>query len=198
MPSLHGFLLRTLIWLPICFAGWYFASILFTIPLRGLAELALTRSFPAVFSAVAQDGNALVIVTNLSANADGRAGELVFSINPLKYGYCVPMFTALVLATLGIEDSRAALNWLLGMLILTATQVFGISAEALKIVAFQLNAEARELLGFSAWGYELLAVAYQFGYLILPPVTPILIWLVQSRATLATITGWEVRLDDSR
>ena len=198
MPSLHGFLLRILIWLPICFAGWYFASILFTMPLRGLVDLALTGSFPAVFSAVAQDGNALVIVTNLSADADGRAGELVFSINPLKYGYCVPLFTALVLATPGVEDSRTALNWLLGMLILTATQVFGISAEALKIVAFQLNAEAREVLGFSAWGYESLALAYQFGYLILPPVAPILIWLWLYRATLVTITGWAPHVEDSR
>lgn len=101
-----------------------------------------------------------------------------------------------VLALAGIQDSVRAARWLFGILLLTAAQVYGISAEALKIVAFELNAETRALLGFSRLGHDALALAYQFGYLILPPVAPIVIWLAQFRASLAALTGWSSAVRD--
>jgi hypothetical protein len=101
----------------------------------------------------------------------------------LIYGYSVPFYTALVLASSGHESTRLG-YWIIGMLILFLVQVFGLAAEITKVLAFNINDEARERLGFSALGYEGLALAYQFGYLILPAVSPILIWISQFRHQL--------------
>lgn len=178
MSALRGFLLRTLIWLPICFGAWYFLSILFTPPLAALVDTVLSAGFPSVIERVLADGNSLTVLTRIQPAATDRAGELLFDLNPLKYGYCVPLYTALVLATDG-DDLVRALHWLLGMVVLLAVQVFGISAEILKVIAFQLGADGRAALDFAPWGYETLVLAYQLGYLILPPVLPIMLWLGQ-------------------
>ena len=106
----------------------------------------------------------------------------------MKYGYCVPLYTGLVLAT-PAEDAAKALRWVVGMALLTAVQVFGVGTEILKIIAFQLGAQARETLDLPAWGHELLALSYQLGYLILPAVAPIAIWLAQFRNQLAAVLG---------
>ena len=138
----------------------------------------LSAGFPSVIERVLADGNSLTVLTRIQPAATDRAGELLFDLNPLKYGYCVPLYTALVLATDG-DDLVRALHWLLGMVVLLAVQVFGISAEILKVIAFQLGADGRAALDFAPWGYETLVLAYQLGYLILPPVLPIMLWLGQ-------------------
>jgi hypothetical protein len=179
MSPPRGFLLRTLIWLPICFGAWYFLSILVTPPLAALVHAALGTSFPSVIERVTSDGNSLSVLTRIQPmTASAPSGELLFELNPLKYGYCVPLYTALVLAT-DADDWMRVLHWVLGMAVLLAVQVFGIITEILKVIAFQLGAPGRSALDFAPWGYEVLVFAYQLGYLILPPVVPIMLWLGQ-------------------
>jgi hypothetical protein len=179
-PTLRGFLLRALLWLPLSFGAWYFLSILFTPPLAVLTDFVLTAAFPAAVERVAADGNTLVVLTRIGVGASDQflEGELLLQISPLKYGYCVPLYTALVLAT-AANDLARLLHWLLGMTVLLAVQLFGVSTEVLKIIAFQLGADGRNVLGFAPAGYEALALAYQLGYLILPPVVPVMLWLGQ-------------------
>jgi hypothetical protein len=189
MGPLRGFLLRTLVWVPICFVAWYFLSIVFTPPLAGLVDAALRGSFPSVIERVVADGNSLTVLTWIRpTGSNARAGELLFDLNPLKYGYCVPLYTALVLAT-DADDHVRVLHWLLGMVVLLVVQVFGISTEILKVIAFQLGADGRAALDFEPWGYDALALAYQLGYLMLPPVVPIMMWLVQFRSMWLIGTG---------
>ncbi len=188
MSALNGFILRVLLWLPVCFGAWYFLSILFTAPLASLVDALMTWLFPALIERVEQVGNALSVITRIQVSAPSGGGEatgdLLFDLNPLKYGYCVPLYTALVLAT-PAEDGAKILRWVIGMSILLAVQVFGIGTEILKILAFDIGGEqARELMGFSAWGYEGLALAYQLGFLILPSVVPIMTWFGQFQDAL--------------
>jgi hypothetical protein len=75
------------------------------------------------------------------------------------------------------------------MLVLLGVQVFGIVTDILKVSAFDAGPEARTLLGFSAWGFECLALAYPLGFLILPPVAPIAIWFGQFQDALSTVIG---------
>lgn len=190
MSPLNKFLLQVLLWLPICFAAWYFLSILFTGPLASIVGALMTWIYPAIIERVAQDGNGLIVITHLvvsmSADDGGAAGEILFELNPLKYGYCVPLYTALVLATPGDYGTKV-MRWLIGNIILLAVQVFGVSAEILKLLAFEVGDEASAMLGFSAWGYEAVALAYQLGSLILPPVVPIMIWFGQFQDALPNV-----------
>jgi hypothetical protein len=148
----------------------------------------MTWSFPNLVEQVAQQGNALTVVTAVPAQTTvkgvARMGTLVFEVNPLKYGYCVPLYTALLLATPASEAAKV-IGWLVAMLLLTAVQVFGIATEILKTLAFQLTPEAQALLGFTNLGYEGLALAYQFGFLILPPAVPIVLWFAQFRPAVS-------------
>ncbi len=191
MSGLQRFILRVLVWLPICFGAWYFLSILFVVPLAASIDALMTGLFPALIERVGPSGNQLEVITHLAVTvpaAHGTAtGDVVFTLNPLAYGYCVPLYTALVLATPG-DDGVRALRWLVGMLMLFGVQLFGVATALLKVLAFQMHADARAMLGFAPWGYELLALAYQIGYLILPPVVPLVTWLGQFQDAVAAMT----------
>lgn len=181
--SLRPFLLGTLLWLPLCFAIWYFCSILFAAPLAAVETALLSSLFPEVIEGVVRNGNELTVLTlvEVPTLTGAPRGEILFDLDPQKYGYCVPLYTALVLATPG-DDTKKLLRWLLGMLILGVVQTFGIAAETLKVIAFQLGEPGAMALALPSWGNEVLVLAYQLGSLILPSVVPIMLWLVQFRA----------------
>lgn len=182
--SVKRFALWVLFWLPICFAVWYFSSIMFVVPLADIVNLLSTTLLSEVVSAVEPDGNKLLVVLAMEVKGDStgvmRTGEMLFELNPLIYGYCIPLYTALLLASPGSEG-RKTVAWLIAMVLLFLVQALCIQAEILKIVAIDLVEETRPLLGFPNWGYEVVALLYQLGFLILPSVTPIGIWLFQFR-----------------
>ena len=186
---LNRLLLKLLLWLPIVCAAWYYLSIVTTMPLATLVDLLMTHLFPEAIAQVTQKGNALLVATQAlpqqaAASADPRsiapAVELVFTINPLIYGWCVPLYTALILASPGTEG-QLWVRWLLGMLILLPVQLWGIGFDIAKTVLFDLGPETSARLGFSAWQSNLVALGYQFGSLMLPAVAPLAIWIGQYR-----------------
>ena len=140
-----GFFWRVVIWLPLMFAAWYFLSILLILPVTWLTDLATTGLFPDWIAAVHQQGNQLEVLTHLvapvmrgMAAAPGVAGEIAFNVNPLIYGYCLPLYAALVLATPREEGDRwGRLLW--GLLILYPVQAFGVTMGILKILLFQVG-----------------------------------------------------------
>ncbi len=193
-PSpLTRFTIATLLWLPVCFALWYFLSIVSVVPLSSLMNLIMTGVFPQLIGDVQPRGNALLVQTFMTIPnphvPGGPAVAAVFNVNPLPYGYGVPMYTALVLASpVPIRDK--AWGWTLGVLILTLVQTFGVATQMMKILAFEMGEGARVRLGFSQLGYEAVAIAYQVGYLILPAVSPILIWVWQFRGFVASLVDF--------
>lgn len=184
---LRPFLIGVVLWLPPCFAAWYYMAILTSPGLAFIGDWLFPWLWPEAVAGVAAAGINLDVVTRLGidgVSAVGLSGvgtgELIFELNPLKLGYSVPLYTALVLAVPSDDPGgRKLLAWLFGMTILVLTQVFGIGAEILKILAFDLGDQARPLLGFNSWGYELVVVGYQIGTLILPSVVPIMLWFGQ-------------------
>jgi len=194
MTSLHRFALKVFLWLPLCFGAWYFASILLAVPLASVLDALMTWIFPDLVQAVMRKGNALLVVLRTEAigaelNAATSVPAVAYPINPLIYGYSVPLYSALVLAAPG-EDAEKMGRWILGMLILFLAQVFGLATEILKDLTFGIEA-ARAQLGLSSFGNDVLALAYQVGYLILPPVTPLVVWASQFRRQLADFVGSE-------
>ena len=108
------------------------------------------------------------------------AGEMVlagkFLVNALKYGYCIPLFTALLLATPGLWWRKMKI-WFMGMLILQLAQAWGVSFEVLKILLFDQGPEVPGMLGYGFLSLNGVGLAYQFGFLILPAVAPVVIWM---------------------
>ena len=201
MPSSSGpnsplrlFIWKTLLWLPLSFGGWYYLAIGITRPLVYVTDLVMVGLFPMSFSAVEQSGFMLNVVTHYAPTNppnplfnEGVAAELVFSINPLVYGYSFPLYTALVLAAPGAEGEKWA-RWIGGILILFPAQVWGVCLETLKTLVFDLDTQIAQRLDFPGWQLEGIALGYQFGYLVLPAVTPIVAWIALHRDYLAKLS----------
>ncbi|MCB1769294.1 MAG: hypothetical protein KDJ31_06275 [Candidatus Competibacteraceae bacterium] len=191
--SIDRFLLRVLLWLAPAFAIWYALAPLLLTPVAGWTHVTLSHFFSQAIAAVEQQGTAVDIVTRfvVAAPAAGAAspdaqGQLVFAINALKYAYGLPVLLALTLAAptaIGEKLYRAVM----GGVLLLPVPVWGISCEALKVLVFQMDPAIAEQMGTTPLTRELLALAYQLGYLILPAVTPILIWAAFHRDFLGKL-----------
>ncbi|HCB13492.1 MAG TPA: hypothetical protein DEP36_08005 [Gammaproteobacteria bacterium] len=176
------FLIATVLWLAPAFTVWYLLASVLLMPIAGWVQVVLTQGFGYAIVAVEQQGTMVDIVTRfvMAAPTTGAAppnaqGQLVFSINALKYAYGLPLLVALTLAAptaIGEKLYRVVM----GSLLLLPVPVWGITCEALKVLVFQMGPGVAGQMGTTPFTRELLALAYQLGYLILPAMTPILLW----------------------
>ena len=176
--SLGRFIVRVLLWLPGCFAVWYFASGLLTMPLRWLVGGLVRLGFSDLVASVGQNGEALVFVTNLrperATTQNAASGVIEFEVSTLTYTYGLPLLAALILAVPGIGRAK---KLAIGYLALLPAHVWSVAAEALKQMAIALGPGISSQTGFAPLQREAIAYAYQLGTLILPTVVPVVIWL---------------------
>ena len=183
---LHSFLLHVLLWVPGVFYAWYQLATAIVWPVASLSRWALVGLFPDWITAVEQPGRVLDVVTNF-APPQGPAGALlVMEINPLIYGYGVALFMALTLAARGIDWGTLG-RLAAGVLILAPFQAWGVCFDVLKSLAFNLGPEVAGRMALSDWQREAIALGYQFGYLILPGVTAVALWMVFNRGFLQSL-----------
>ncbi|MEB8431311.1 hypothetical protein OO007_03665 [Cocleimonas sp. KMM 6892] len=177
--SVKGFLLKILIWLPITFVVWYFLTPVILYVLSFLAKATLTLVAGQAVVDVNVYEHVLHIVTPFAAEKtnDVNQGQLVFAINAMKYGYGIALFIAMLLATPDKLGNKLQ-NLYIGILILLIVQVWGITFDTLQTLVFKLGMGIAETLNTTAFTRELIALGYQMGYLILPAVTPVLMWFV--------------------
>lgn len=192
MPSLKGFLLRVLLWLPLAFAAWYYLSILHVAPIAWLSDLVLSGLFPDVVAGVIQHGNRIEVATQISTgmlqlDSAPVDGTVALNLNPLIYGYGLPLLVGLILASPGELESKI-FKIIGGGLALLPFQVWGVSFDALKTLYFNLGPQGAKL-AVDAVGVppDVVALAYQLGFLILPAVAPILIWVAMHTRYLETL-----------
>lgn len=162
-------------------------------PIVGWTQVVLTQGFGHAIVAVEQQGIAVEIVTRfvIAAPADGvvpsgAQGQLAFVINALKYAYGLPLLLALTLAA-PTPISEKFYRAIMGIILLLPIPVWGLACEALKVLVFGMNLAIAEQMRTTPLTRELLALAYQLGYLILPAATPILIWAAFHRDFLGEL-----------
>jgi hypothetical protein len=207
MSILQRFLLSALLWLPLMFFLWFWFAAPLVWPVIAIAKLVLLDSWPQIFSAVTQGADLLdaqgrvlahpgylmqlstsVMVNVALAGAAPKFGFIEPTVNPLVYGYALPLLLGLVMATpLAVRERLA--QWAIGIPLIWLAQAFGTISESLKVVAIDagpLGAEAVQRAGLSL---NVIALCYQFGYLILPALLPALIWIVANRRFIEALTG---------
>lgn len=177
IPSLKGFVGRVLLAMPLCFCIWYFSAFIWTWPIAELSHRVLRLFFSRLIASVEHAGHTLDIVTNLGDivqyTRHQKMTALVFSINPLVYGYSLAFYSALLLASRNYQPKA----WLVGIGVLMLAVVFGVCFDVLKSIAFDLAPPGMSYpTGFSAWQLNMLGVGYQVGYLVLPAVLPLMLW----------------------
>lgn len=182
---IRGLGLRAVLWLPLSFFIWFaFASPLVW-PVIQVAKLGLLGLWPSLFSEVIQNGHSMEVTTRLLVNQvapDGRSGigELVLVQNPLIYGYSLPLFSGLAMAT-PISIRRRLFHFAVAFTVIWLAQSLGLVAETFKMLAFDSGTPGANAITGAGIAPDSIALAYQFGYLILPAVVPIALWIGLNR-----------------
>ena len=188
--TLGSFVLRVVAWLIPAFLLWYAAAPVLTWPIALLTEFVTKFRFGDLVREVEQHGHVITIVSTLKATAattDNPAGGVVsVDLNALLYSFGFPMLAALTLAARGPHALRTLA---LGYLVLAPLVTWGIVAEFLKRLAFDLPASTAAQAGFGPVQREMIAFAYQFGVLVLPTVAPAVFWLLAHRRFVETVVA---------
>ena len=177
------FLLKVLLWIPVCFAVWYYLRGVIGVPTYFGVKAIMTSLFPDIIRNIEFHGHQVNVVLQFTPEnlpgleiPPGQVAEMIFSVNSLMYGYGIPLYTGLVLASPGTEREKW-FRWILGFAILVLAQIWGVSFDILKTLLFRMDPAISAGLGFSPLQKELTVLGYQFGYLILPAVTPLVLWI---------------------
>lgn len=176
---LTRFFLLVLLWLPIWFVLWYFTARSLCTPAIWLASLAINVFHPGLLEDYQWAGHLVIFFTDVQVQVPnappGAVGQFVLEVNPLSYAWNLPALLALLFAT----DERffSVGKLFLVFVLLLPLHAWGIGFDILKVLALQAGPEGAVRLGYSGWSLEFIALAYQFGYLMLPAIGAGSLWL---------------------
>ncbi len=197
---LRRFLLAALLWLPFAFFVWFYFAAPLVWPVIALVRFVLLTAWPQLFTAVTQGADLLdaqgrvlehlpylmqlstsVLVDVAEPGSAPRFGLIEPTVNPMVYGYALPLFAGLVLATPVTSRQRFA-QLAVGIPLIWIAQAFGVIGESLKTVVIDAGPVGAEAAARAGLSLNLIALCYQFGYLILPSLVPAVLWIVCNRA----------------
>lgn len=219
ISPLRRFVLMAALWLPAMFAIWFaLQSPVVFLPIR-LAGMVLLDWLPELVTTMGQDWNYAVYsyVADVSGVAGLPAARLAVEeqrTNVLIYCYGLPLLFGLVMAT-PLNWRRTFLQLGVGYLVLSLVQAFGLVGDVLKTLALGVGpgvmAALAEMPDYAALAGaageaarlhmeaalavhgltpDRIILGYQFGYLVLPAVTPVALWIIMNSRFLETLVGW--------
>jgi hypothetical protein len=219
ISPLRGFVLTAAFWLPAMFFVWFALSSAVVFPSIRVAALLMSVWMPDLVLSLAQDYHHAVyaFVADVSGVSGLPASRLAVEeqrTNVLIYSYGLPLLFGLIMAT-PLNWRRTFLQLGIGLIVMTGIQVFGLVGNMLNTMAFGVGPAVQAAL--SAMDYAavapaagaaatqhmldalaghglssgtLIALLYQFGYLVLPAVTPVALWILMNPRFLETLVGW--------
>ncbi len=180
--GLGGFILRAVLWLVPAFALWAMCGGGLASGVARPLESLLTMTWPTIFRAVEVSGHEVDIVTHLSARllpgirlGPGSSGEVVFSIDILKYNYGLPLLLGLCLAVPGLFWRRLRC-FAIGAVVVFAATLWGVYWEALMMPLFRLGDAVSASVGTGDLMRNGVVLAYQLGFLVFPAMSAVLAW----------------------
>ena len=178
------FVLRTLGWLPILFAIWYFAAPLLLAPALLIVRALARAGLPDIVGAIEQSGTIATFVTTLRAGGTSQNGVITVDVNLLLYSFGLPLFAALTLAA---RERAWRRHLCIGYAALQPFIAWGVLSDFLKNIAITAGPAVASQTGFAGWQREAIAFAFQFGSLILPAVAPAVLWVALHGRFLAAL-----------
>jgi ABC-type multidrug transport system fused ATPase/permease subunit len=171
-----------LLYLPLGFFLWFFASSLLMFPTGRLAEWLLTGLFSEVFEALIQLNFQFEIQTSidLSQQVEGRAVALDLMINPMVYAWGMALLFGLIMAT-PLSAVQRVMQLLISFVVMTVVTLWGVFWETLTNLAFRSGPEAAQAAAGLGLSMDVIALCYQLGYLMLPAVVPVACWILMNR-----------------
>jgi len=188
-PVRNLFLLAAL-WLPLGFFLWFKVATVLVYPLARLSEALLKLSLGDGFERIFQNVYLLEIDTLIPLDdlVNGQLAYLAWDINPMIYGYGIPLIFGLVMAT-PLTAWQRLRQLTLGYAVMMLVQAWGVFWEVHKDLHYSFTSVASLAPEASPFTINLAALCYQMGYLILPAVIPIACWILMNRNFLESIVG---------
>lgn len=209
---LKTLLFLAVLWLPLSFFVWFYFAQLWVQPIAALAGQMMGWLFDGSF--LRTELTQYKIDFFFRVQPEGlRPVELAFDVNPMIYGYCLPVLVGLVMAT-PLQNRKRAMQIGVGIVVLIGVQVFGTVFDALVSMGIRPPTKLAMLAGspdamtmlkpyldhvremtLAAVPANVIAFAYQFGYLVLPAIMPVILWMAFNQAfirSLVTTEGSEI------
>ena len=187
----RNLVLLAALWLPLGFFLWFKVATVLVYPLARLSELLLKLSLGEHFERIFQNVYLLEIDSLIALDelVNGQVAYLAWDINPMIYGYGIPLIFGLVMAT-PLTAWQRLRQLVLGYGVMLMVQVWGVFWEVHKDLHFSFTSVASQAPEASPFTINLVALCYQMGYLILPAVIPIACWILMNRNFLERIVRW--------
>ncbi len=189
-------LLSALLFLPLCFFIWFFAAAIWVVPVKWLASLGLSWWQPDLFNGIEQQQFLFHVQTLIFpqgfVSENAQLAVLDVTVNPMKYGYGLAVFTGLVISVPDLKLKTRLIQLLIGFAVVTIIQANGVFWETCKSLLFSGGGDAFEAINATGISHDLVAAMYQMSYLIFPAVVPIIVWVLLNRQFIEKITQFNV------
>jgi len=191
---LSELLILACLWMIFGFMLWYYLSAFHGAPVRMLASKILSMILGNDFLNIIPNPDRhylFQVQTNILFQfPDGSRENLGFIVNPLIFGFGLPLLFGLVMAS-GVSFLRKLVILLGGYVVVMLIQVWGVVWQSLKMLSFNFGREASQVVANAGISNELIALCYQLGVLILPPLVPIILWVLANWTLIEQFTGWQ-------
>ena len=195
--KLSELLILASLWMLFGFMLWFYLSAIHGAPARIMSGYILHEILGSHFHAIIEEPNQhflFQVETTIDyAFRDGTREALGFIVNPLVYSYGLPLLFGLVMGS-DVSWKRKAGILLIGYTAILAVQVWGVVFQSLKMLAFNFGSQSHQVLQGLGISDSVIALGYQLGTLILPPLAPIFVWVLTNRPLVEQFVGWKADL----
>jgi len=191
--GIRQFFLLALLWMPLGFAAWFYMAGLMSFPVSFLSRWLLIGGIPELFETLTQIDYHFEIKSTIPASAEllARAsrevGNYAFDVQPMIYGYGLPVFFGLAMST-PLKVRRRVLQLFIGFVAVVLVQTWGVYWESLRTVTFSMGEIAGAKIVAQGFNPTVVAFCYQMGYLVLPALTPVVLWVALNRDFFEELT----------
>lgn len=190
---LSELLLLAGLWMLFGFMLWFYLSAFHGTPSRlaaeAILEYLLGDHFYNIIVNPEQHFLFQVQTTFMFEFRDGTTDSLGFIVNPLVYTYGLPLLFGLVMGS-DVSWLRKITILLIGYVVITGVQIWGVVWQSLKMLAFNFGAQTHVIIEEAGISDEVIAMCYQMGSLIFPALAPIFVWVLSNRPLVEQFVGW--------
>jgi len=191
--TLGELLILAAMWMLFGFMLWFYLSAFHGTPARLAAEAILQQVLGSDFARIVVEPNQnflFQVETNIPFTfRDGTTEALGFVVNPLVYTYGLPLLFGLVMGS-DVSWLRKFIIMLIGYVAITLVQIWGVVWLSLKMLAFNFGSQTHAIVAAHGVSDGAIALGYQLGTLILPPLAPIFVWVLSNRPLVEQFVGW--------
>ncbi len=180
--SVRKFFGLVLLLLPVTFVTWQALGSVIAAPVVWLAGLILQGWLPELVDTVTLDNTTMIIASALG-ELDGKflpaeeaGNQLAFQVDTRGLTYSIPFYAALHFAT---PMQSTMERFARGLIILWALVIVGLVSVSLKTLMVGLGSTFFILGALPS--PDVIALAFQFNSLMVPPIAPLAIWAFESR-----------------